>query len=88
MTSGARDQFSCVFAHSVGLVVAPSIVDADVLPDSPTQLLQALCKSRQAGVSFHIVRSEWREHADAPHPLGLLRARRERPRCCRAAERG
>src|SRR5262249_43548935 len=24
--------------------------------------------------------------ADAPHPLALLRARRERPRCCRAAE--
>ena len=26
------------------------------------------------------------EHADAPHPLGLLRARRERPRRRRAAE--
>jgi hypothetical protein len=26
------------------------------------------------------------EHADAPHALRLLRARRERPRRCRAAE--
>ena len=27
------------------------------------------------------------EHADAPHPLGLLRARRDRPRCRRTAEK-
>jgi hypothetical protein len=26
------------------------------------------------------------QHADAPHPLVLLRPRRERPRGCRAAE--
>src|SRR5215468_10129897 len=26
------------------------------------------------------------QHADAPHLLGLLRSRRQRPRCCRAAE--
>ena len=32
-----------------------------------------------------IVRGQRHEHADAPHPLGLLRARRQRPRC-RAAE--
>jgi hypothetical protein len=30
-----------------------------------------------------------RECADAPHPLGLLTARREqRPRCCAAANQG
>jgi hypothetical protein len=27
-------------------------------------------------------------HADPPHPLGLMRARRERPRRCRATEQG
>jgi hypothetical protein len=35
-------------------------------------------------------RSTWlfrsNQHADTPHPLGLLRARRERPRDRRAAE--
>ena len=36
--------------------------------------------------AFRIVRGECHEHADAPHPLGLLRARRERPRRRRAAE--
>src|SRR5262249_40174649 len=67
------DQFDCVFA------VAPAIVDAEVLPNGPTQLLQALRKSRQTAVSFRIICSERREHADAAHPLALLRPRRERP---------
>src|SRR6516225_2057592 len=33
-------------------------------------------------------RDDCRQEADAPHPLCLLRARRERPRGRRAAERG
>jgi hypothetical protein len=74
------DQFDCVFAHGVGFAVAPAIVDAEVLPNGPTQLLQALRKSRQTAVSFRIICSEWREHADATHPLALLSARREWPR--------
>ena len=37
------------------------------------------CHSGSSAGSVH-------EHADAPHPLGLLRARRERPRRRRAAE--
>jgi hypothetical protein len=32
------------------------------------------------------IRSVIKLSADAPHPLALLRARRERPRHCRAAE--
>jgi hypothetical protein len=39
-----RNQFVCKFAHVVGFAVAPAIVDADVLPDGPTQLLQALAQ--------------------------------------------
>jgi hypothetical protein len=34
---------------------------------------------------FRIAFGQVHEHADLPHPLGLLRARRERPRCRRAA---
>jgi hypothetical protein len=43
---------------------------------------------RNARLSFRIVRGKVHEHADAPHFLALLRARRERPRCSRAAEAG
>ena len=39
-----------------------------------------------AGLYARIVCGKVREEADAPYPLGLLRARRERPRGCRAAE--
>src|SRR5262249_37610251 len=38
------------------------------------------------GLSFRIIRSKVHEHTDAPHPLSLLRVRRERPRGRRAAE--
>src|SRR5262245_14338579 len=40
-----------------------------------------------ANLSVHIGGSPAREHADAPHPLGWLRPRRERPRHGRAAEK-
>ena len=44
------------------------------------------CRNAPTGLKSRIVRARGQEHADAPHPLALLRARRERPRCCRAAE--
>jgi len=47
-----------------------------------------LKKRGDAALALRIVRGQVHEHADAPHPLALLRMRRERPRCRRAAERG
>src|SRR5262249_29581214 len=74
-----RDQFGRVFTHGVGLSVAPAVVDADVLPDSPARLRQALRECRQTGLCFGIIRGIRCEHADAAHPVWLLRPRRERP---------
>jgi hypothetical protein len=62
------------------------MVDSHVAAVGPAQLLQALHECRNAGLPFHIVRGYIREHADAPHALALLRARRERPRRRCAAE--
>jgi hypothetical protein len=51
-------------------------------------LPQLLQERADAGLSFRIVRSRGHEHADAPHPLALLRAGRERVgRCCDAEQR-
>jgi hypothetical protein len=50
-------------------------------------LLQRLQKRRDAELSFRIVRGQVHKHADPPHAFGLLRARHERPRSGRAAER-
>src|SRR5262249_54275420 len=51
----------------------------------PPKFLQPLAQGRNACFSVRIVRSQ-HQYGDAPHTLGLLRARRERPRGCRAAE--
>ena len=81
-----RDQFRRVSTGSVGIARPPAIVDPHVAADGPAQFLQPLQERSDAGLRFRIVRDQVREHADATHPLGLLRARRERPRSRRAAE--
>src|SRR5262249_52560414 len=77
-----RHQFGGVFAGIVNIASAPAVLDLDVVPDSPAQLLQSLQECRVAGLRLRIVRGVRHEHADAPHPLALLRPRRERPRGC------
>jgi len=47
--------------------------------------LKSLLKRRHSGLSFPIV-GRCHQQPDPPHPLGLLRARRERPRGRRAAQ--
>jgi len=48
-------------------------------------LLQPLRERCDTPQRFRIVHGKWLKHADAPHPLALLRARREWPRHRRAA---
>ena len=81
MTSGASATNSAACLRmSSALPRGPASVDPHVAADGPAQLLQPLQERREAGLTFRIVRGRGHEHADAPHPLGLLRARRERPR--------
>src|SRR6516165_180681 len=75
-----RDQFRREFANVIGIACAPTVVDLHIPADGPAQLLQSLMESREARLTFRIIGGEIHEHADAPYPLGLLRARRERPR--------
>jgi hypothetical protein len=44
-------------------------------------------KHREERLESRIVRGGRQEHADAPHALGLLRARTKRPRGCCAPEK-
>jgi hypothetical protein len=53
---------------------------------APAQLLQISQKRRDFDACLRIALGTLNEHADTPHPLALLRARRERPSGCRAAE--
>jgi hypothetical protein len=63
-------------------------VDADIAAFRPSTLFQPLPECREASLCFRIVLGEAHQHTDPPHSLGLLSARRDRPRGNRAAERG
>ena len=85
-----RDQLLRVLAHGVGAARAPAIIDADVLADGPTRLLETLRKRCEAGLRFRIICRKPHQHADPPHALTLLRTRgqrplRRKPARCRAA---
>src|SRR5436305_1759921 len=54
-------------------------------PSRPSQLCQLLLECANTGFALAITLGERHYDSDAPHPPGLLRARRERPRS-RAAE--
>ena len=88
ITSGARrDQFGCVSAQIVGIACGPADVDPHVAAVGPAQLLQSLQERCNTGLALRVVRCLAHKYANAPHPLGLLRPRRERPRRRRAAEK-
>jgi hypothetical protein len=50
-----------------------------VAADLPTQFVKPLAKCGDPTFRFRVARNP-DQHANAPHPVGLLRARRERPR--------
>ena len=54
----------------------------------PSQPIEFPPERRELRLHIRIVLGEAREHADAPHALALLRARRERPCRRAAAEKG
>src|SRR5262249_13183349 len=78
-------QFSRVSTNFGGIVGRPARVDPHVAADGPAQDRKPLLESPDPGLKYRIVRRCGQQHADPPHSLLLLRARRERP-CHRAAE--
>src|SRR5262249_3634343 len=74
-------------ADACGVSSTPSMLDTDAAAVVPARLLQRLAESLEIVLLLNIF-GERIEHADAPHALTLLRARRERPRsCCAGDER-
>jgi hypothetical protein len=65
---------------------APTILHLNVLSRQPAELLEPLSKCIDTVASFRIIFGNSEQHADARHRAALLRARRERPHSCRAAE--
>jgi hypothetical protein len=88
MTSGASAIISVANLRMRRYRWRPTRVDAQVAANRPAQLSELLKKRCIAGLQFVIIRRESHEHADAPHPLALLRVRCKRPSRCGATEQG
>ena len=87
MTSGASATNSAAYLRMRSASPAPQRVSIRTLRPSVQPSCCSPCtNAAMRRLQFRIVRGQVQEHADAPHPLGLLRARRERPRSRRAAE--
>src|SRR5262249_33612708 len=74
-------------ADGIGIRRCPAGIDLHISADGPAKRLQPLQEGSEPCLVVRIVRRCGEEHADAPHPLALLRARRERPRRSAAGDR-
>src|SRR5215471_15896430 len=79
-------QLFCQRMRAINVARGPVIVRLDVASCRPTQALQRLAERRNARLCLRIALGKAHQHADAPHALALLRARRERPSGRRAAD--
>jgi hypothetical protein len=80
-------QFRHSDASPLVIGCTPAIVDLKIAADNPAKLLEFLPESREPALSFLVTFGELYHYANAPHPLGLLRASIERPHERHAAER-
>ena len=62
-------------------------VDADITALRPSAPFEPLPECREARLRFWIVFGIAHQHGDAPHAIGLLRARTERPHGRRTTEK-
>ena len=56
------------------------MLDLDIAVLGPAERLETLAKCNDPSQHFGIILGVWMQECDAPHPLALLRPRRERPR--------
>src|SRR3974377_568331 len=82
-----RNHLGHIGQMALSLPYAPAVVDAQVSTLAPAQFGERLQERGAAGTCLRIVRSEIHKYPDAPHLVGLLRTRRERPSCRRATEK-
>src|SRR5262245_56635078 len=74
------DQLCDVRPQCFGINGAPAFIDLDIAPLGPPQLSKHLPKRRETNLRIRITLFASHQHSNAPLPLGLLRARPQRPR--------
>jgi hypothetical protein len=64
------DQFCRVYPYAVGVVGGhPAVVDLDITPPYPTQLLKSLKKRIDPPLPFWIALNERHQHPNPPHAV-------------------
>ena len=81
-----RNQLFRERPHPINVAGRPAVLDFHIASVAPAQVLQPLPKRHDLVLRDRIACSQAHQHADLTHALGLLRARRERPRRRRAAK--
>jgi hypothetical protein len=69
-------ELGCVGPNAVEVSSAPAILNLHIAAVCPAQLLKPLQKCFDVALRFGITFGVRHQHADAPHPVVLLRARR------------
>src|SRR5439155_17483629 len=82
-----RHHFRGRDAHTLGAFAGEPVIELDVVALGPTEFVEPLSESRKVGLPDFIVLGKAHDHADAPQPLALLRARRQRPCRSRTADK-
>ena len=72
--------------HFFDVAGRPAIVESNVAPFPPSKVLQPLSECRDESLPLRIILGIGHQHADASHPVRLLRARGHRPTERRAAK--
>jgi hypothetical protein len=83
---GKTDQLLRERSYPIGVIAKPPKVHPYVAAIGPTQARKRLRERRVARLRLRIIFIERHEHADPPHAVALLRARRDR-QCRRAGKR-
>src|SRR5262249_31354276 len=81
-----RDEFLGESLHQLLVQRRPAIVDPNVAAFRPPKRLESLPECGNKGLSFPVTLGKPHQHTDPPHSVGLLRARRKRPRDSPTAE--
>src|SRR5262245_46456570 len=82
-----RDEFPCGLSPRPRVIECPPArLDLEIAALRPPKLVESFLECSQVSLKFRVALRMRHQHADAPHPVRLLGARRKRPHCRRGAD--
>src|SRR6516225_7249334 len=71
----------CIRSETVGIAIGEAIIHPQVAAFDPAEHRKPFPKRGEEGLSCRTILSAQKQSAHSAHGLGLLRLRRQRPRC-------